>query len=150
MEVVIKNLISKKEIIFPKSSHIIVLPHNYEDEPYIEIRIGCDFNFLRHASECEDCSSFISSFGTNTLNWFLLFNNNKYRLDMSGLGGKSKNIISYKTSTYELGSTLKLFFSKIPTDIDELEKHLSSLVEIENYESACDIRDLIEIEKNVI
>jgi hypothetical protein len=147
MQVVIKNLISNKEIIFPESSHIFVHPHNYEDEPYIEIQIGCDFNFLRHSSECEDCGSLISSFGTNSLNWFIFFNNNKYRLDMSGLGGKSKNIISYKTSTYEFGSTLKLYFSKVPIDIDQLEKHLASLVETENYESACHIRDLINIER---
>jgi hypothetical protein len=149
MKVIIKNLILNKEIVFPNSSHIIVHPHNYDEEPYIEIKIGCDFNFLRHARECEDCGSFINSFGTNTLNWYVLFNQNKYRLDMSGLGGTSKNIILYKTSTYEFGSTLKLFFSKIPTDIDELEKHLLSLVETENYESACDIRDLIKIEKNM-
>jgi hypothetical protein len=148
MILIIKNLTLNKEIIFPDSPQIIIHPHEYDDDPYVEIKIGGDFHFLRHSHTCEDCGIFIKEFGTDSLNWFVLYNNNKYRLDMSGLGGQSSNKILYKTSTYEFGSTLKLYFSKVPIEIEELEKLLASLVQTENYEKACDIRDLIDLEKN--
>ena len=147
MSLTIMNFVLGKEIVFNNSPQIFVHPHDYDDDPYMEIKIVSNFNFLVHSRNCDDCGAFVKDFGSDSLNWFIFYNNKKYRLDMSAVGGKSRNTISFKVSQDECGSTMKLSFSKIPVEIEELEKLRESLVRSEDYEKACQIRDLINLEK---
>lgn len=140
------NPVKKVEIVIDSTSLIHFHPHVYEETPYFEIKIGGGFNFFNHAHACIDCKEFMSDFMSDSLDWYLNFSNVTYRLDLQSLGEKDfpkSNTISYTVSNYEFGTTLKLFFSDIPTEKDKLLALQLDFVAQENYEKACIIRDLI-------
>lgn len=145
MIVRIYNLVLNKEILFPSIPEIIIHPKEYDDKPHVEIIIN-DFNFIRHAKSCEDCGAFLNDFTNNSLNWYVAYNNRKYRLDMNGIGKQFNNSLVYSVNNFETGTRMKLYFSNVPQGIEKLKEFEQDLVKEEKYEFACNIRDLIKIE----
>lgn len=127
---------------------ITFMPKHYEDKPYLVIEFE-NFSFSHHALECKDCNIFLNSFGKDSTDWYISFSNNTYRLNTKNLGqkGHSENEIISTSSKYHNGSRLTLTFHEIPTELNELQKLLSSSLEFENYEKACILRDLINEQK---
>jgi hypothetical protein len=138
-------------IFNPKSNHEILIntsasgvifhPKAYEDKPYFEIKLLNGFNLHRHSLTCEDCGAFVKSLGKETVDWYLEFNKNTYRLSLEKLGTDTK--FKYINSEDEFGTILQLTVHEIPVDISSLIKLRDDLIEEENYEKACIIRDLI-------
>ena len=91
---------SKIRIFNPKSNHELVIdttvswvffhPRAYEDKPCFEIKLINGFNLSRHALTCEDCGAFVKSFGKETLDWYLEYNKNTFRLSLEKLGTDTK------------------------------------------------------------
>jgi len=138
-------------IFNPKSNHEILIntsasgvifhPRNYEDKPYFEIKLLNGFNLNRHALACEDCGAFVSSLGKESVDWYLEYNENTYRLNLEKLGTDTK--YKYINSEYEFGTILQLPVHEIPMDTESLIILRDSLLAVEAYEKACVIRDLI-------
>lgn len=54
----------------------------YDDiNPHIIIELN-GFDFFSHIEVCEDCNYFYKSFGTDTTDWFIDFEDKKYRLNL--------------------------------------------------------------------
>ena len=142
-EITIFNPVRRLSIVIKDNAHVIIHPHNYEDVPYFELKLLNGLNFLHHKRKCKDCSGFLKDFGTDTLDWYLKFQNKHHRLDLSTLGGKGGNIIKMVNAEYEYGTVFKLHLSTVPVEKTELEELLNALVLDENFEKACEIRDLL-------
>lgn len=138
-------------IFNPKSNHEILIntsasgvifhPRTYEDKPYFEIKLLNGFNLSNHALTCDDCGDFVKSLGKETVDWYLEYENNSYRLSLENLGTDTK--LKFINSYYEFGTILQLPVHEIPVDKSSLIKLRDYLIEVENYEKACVIRDLI-------
>ena len=139
------------KIYNPKSNHELVIdttvswvffhPRAYEDKPYFEIKLINGFNLSRHALTCEDCGAFVKSFGKETLDWYLEYNKNTFRLSLEKLGTDTK--LKFINSDFEYGTILQLPVHEIPVDLDGLIKLRDNLIAEEAFEKACVIRDLI-------
>ena len=123
-------------------------PRHYEDKPHVILEMR-EFHFPAHAEKCSDCKKFMESFGTESVDWYISYDNNIYRLDTRQIGqnGYAENKVTVTMSDYNPGTKLILMFSDIPTDKNELKSLLKKTVQSEGYEKACVIRDLME-EKN--
>lgn len=132
------------KIIIEISENVFFHPKFYDPNPSAEIIFNNGLDLLRHSQSCLSCKNFLLAFGTDTLDWYLLFDSNTYRLDLSTLNGKdfSKNQIKYSISEFLFGTTIKLFIHKIPTDKEGLRASFERALLIEDYEMACQIRDL--------
>ena len=107
------------------------------------------FDFARHSLKCDDCKSFIKSFGKLDKHWFLQYNGVNYKLIMEdiGKGGFGKNEIKHTNGLYEYGTNMVLSIMEL--DLDDLEaKELESVLR-EDYTKACFYRDLSLEVKNV-
>ena len=143
---------SKIRIFNPKSNHEILIetsmswvffhPRTYDEHPYFEIKLLNGFNLMSHASSCLDCDAFIKSLGTDTVNWYLEYDNCTYRLNLEKLGTDTK--LKYINSFYEFGTVLQLRIHEIPVDIKGLNELREVLVSNNEFEKACIIRDLIK------
>jgi hypothetical protein len=132
------------KIIIEISENVFFHPKFYDPNPSAEIIFNNGFDLLRHSESCLSCKNFLLAFGTATIDWCLLYDNKTYRLDLSTLNGKdiSKNQIKYSNSEFLIGTTIKLFIHKIPTDKEGLKASLEQALLIEDYELACLIRDV--------
>ena len=141
------NIINHKKSvqisIDDKHHAVTLIPKPYEEDyPSILIELK-DIDFQRHAIKCPDCKKLIEDFGTTTIDWFLIWNDKKYRLDLSRLGnGRDKNLISWHIGNYFTGTKLKFLIST--ESVDSLQAELESSLEIENYEHCAFLRDRIE------
>jgi protein-arginine kinase activator protein McsA len=137
----------KHEILIDTSiSWVVFHPRAYDEKPYFEIKLLNGFDLSRHALTCEDCGAFIKSIGTDTLDWYLEYNDTTYRLSLENLGTDTK--LKHINSYYEFGTVLQLRVHEIPVDRDGLIELRDKLVLEENFERACVIRDLINDVKN--
>jgi hypothetical protein len=138
----IYNPKEKFEILIESSTDwVLINPRTYDEKPYFEIKLLHGFNFFSHAKKCKDCKGFMDSLGKNTLDWYLDYNSNTYRLDLSKLGNETK--LNYINSEYEYGTILILAIHEIPVDKESLVLLRENLVSEEKYEEACVIRNLI-------
>ncbi len=144
------NSITKSEIHIDESlDWIQVMPMFYMEPSHIKIEMK-EFYFANHSSSCEDCNSFIKSFGKDTNEWFIEYNSKKYKIDTNSIGSKEygSNEIKQSISDYQNGTVFTL--SVIELNVEELNKLLSNAVYEEDYHKACVYRDLIkEIKTNV-
>jgi len=138
----IYNPKSNNEILIDTSiSGVIFHPRTYEEKPYFEIKLLNGFNLMNHAKTCADCGAFVNSLGKDTLDWYLNYNDKTYRLSLEKLGSDTK--FKYNNSYFEFGTILYLPVHEIPVDLDELIKLRDDLLQEEDYEKACVIRDLM-------
>lgn len=123
---------------------VIFTPRDYDDIAHVVIEFK-DFNYVMHAPHCPDCKDFTESFGKKSSDWYITWENKLFRLDTEHLGqkGYGMNQIKNTVSDYEDSSKLILIFHALPTEKSELESYLKRVIEEENYEEACRIRDLI-------
>lgn len=121
---------------------VTVIPKMYEEDyPSIMIELK-NIDFERHAFKCSDCKQLNEDFGTTTVDWFLIWNDKKYRLDLSRLGtGRDKNLVSWQVGYYFTGTKLKFLIST--ESVDSLQEELNRSLEIENYENCAFLRDRI-------
>lgn len=141
----IYNKKKDKEIIIDDSvDWVQFTPRDYEKNPYVRIELK-GFDFLQHAQECEDCKSLLNAFGKDSIHWYVSYSDKVFRLDTSSIGQKTygKNDIRTIVSGFESGTKMTLAFHPLPTNKSELQYLLAKEVEMENYEKACIIRDLI-------
>lgn len=134
-----------KEIIFPDNDNIQESPKFYdEDNPHIKLEIKCTLNnsWMRHAQTCEECGSLFKSFGSNSRDWFLEYNQETYQMDLSTLGQNYKdNKIQDICSYYFTGSILQFNVK----DKETLKKELENQEIDENYEECKLILESIKI-----
>jgi hypothetical protein len=123
-------------------------PRHYEEKPYVILEMN-EFHFPSHANKCSNCKKFLDSFGKESVDWYISYSKNTYRLDTKQIGqkGHPENQITVTMSDYNPGTKLTLVFHDIPTDETELNTLLTNAVDKEDYENACVFRDLIN-EKN--
>ena len=100
-------------------------------------------HFLHHALTCEDCKAFVTDFGKNSFDWFIDINGLIKRLDLRFFGSeytdnKATHIISY----YFQGTKLKLNLDN--STIDEINNELLVLIEKEEFEQCCFLRDKLK------
>lgn len=133
-----------KILIDEKADWIHFNPRDYEDVPYVIIEMK-EFSFHHHASKCKDCKTFLESFGEESVDWYISYDSKIFRLDTERIGksGYPQNEIKVTMSDYNPGTKMTLVFHKLPTDKEDLEVHLKSAEENEDYKKACVIRDLI-------
>lgn len=149
---IINNKKSVEILIDDQHNAVIFTSKDYEDDyPSVSIDLK-HIDFTRHALKCPDCKQFVDDFGTSSLDWFLIFNQKKYRLDLSSFGTSRKtNLASWQVSEYFTGTKLKFLISNVT--IESLQYELISSLENEDYERCAFIRDrmhaLIEENKNV-
>lgn len=124
-------------------------PREYDDIPNVIIELKNGFDFIRHSLSCEDCGKFVAAFGTKSLDWYISFNNKIMRLDLSTLNSNEfyNNQLTYTNSYYNFGTTIKLIIHPLSTNKLEIENYLKQLIEKEDYETACLVRDLTPIDK---
>lgn len=142
MEVKIYNIVEQKELIIGDLTGFNPSGIN-NGLDHFEITFK-NFNFFDHCKNCKNCGSFYNSLNSETLNWFLDFNNNKYRLDLTKYSVKTSNQLT--DSNYEDYFNLKLFINSIPVDKKEIENLLRLEEEIENFEKCSILLDLINRE----
>jgi hypothetical protein len=141
------NIINNKKgvqiSIDDKHHAVTIIPKPYEEDyPSIMIELK-DIDFQRHAIKCPDCKKLNEDFGTPNTGWFLIWNDKKYRLDLSRLGfGRDKNLISWQVGYYFTGTKLKFLIST--ESVNSLEAELDSSLEIENFEHCAFLRDRIK------
>ncbi|MFD0962501.1 hypothetical protein [Pseudofulvibacter geojedonensis] len=123
-------------------------PREYEDIPNVIIEMKNGFDFIRHSQTCDECRKFVSALATNSLDWYISYNDKIKRLDLSTLNSKEyyNNHLTYTNSDYNYGTTIKLIIHPLSTDKVDIENYLQELLEREDYETACLIRDLTPIE----
>lgn len=122
-------------------------PRDYEEIPYVIIEMK-NFDFGRHANNCNECKSFMDSLGRDSVDWYISYSNKVYRLNTSkaGQGEYPSTELKITMSYYNPGSKLTLIFHEIPIDKGEIAILLEQAVEQENYKKACVLRDLINEE----
>lgn len=127
---------------------IVFTPKDYDDIPHVIIEFK-NFNYLIHAADCPDCKEFIQSFSTESADWYLSWGNKIFSLRTDGLGqkGYAKNQIKHTVSDHDDHSRLTLVFHNLPADNVKLESRLKEVIDTEDYEKACIIRDLMEEKK---
>lgn len=125
---------------------ITFMPREYEEVPNVVIELKNGFDFMRHARTCAECGKFMDAFGTKTLDWYISYNDNTKRLDLSTLNSKEyfNNHLVFTNSYYDYGTRIKLIIHQLSTNKEEIESYLQELVQREDYETACLIRDLDE------
>lgn len=131
-------------LIDEKVDWIQFTPRDYEEKPYVIIEMK-EFSFPHHAIKCSDCKKFLESFGKETFDWYITYNDKTFRLDTRQIGKKGypENEIKITHSDYNPGTKMTLVFHSIPTDKLEINNLLEIAVEKEDYENACILRDLI-------
>ena len=141
------NIVNNKkgvQISIDDQHHAVtIIPKTYEEDyPSILIELK-NIDFERHASKCPDCKAFNDDFGTTTPYWFLIWDNKKYRLDLSRLGtSRDTNLVSWQFGHYFTGTKLKFLIS---TDsVDSLQEELIKSLELENFEHCAFLRDRID------
>lgn len=133
----------KKEIIIDElHPAVIVTPKPYDDDnPSILIELK-DIDFFRHASTCDDCNPFCNAFGTDTVDWFIKWQQNTYRLDLSTLGNSiDQNLLQHKIGEHFSGTRLKLLLST--ETLEGLQQELQTSVLLEDFERCAFLRDRI-------
>lgn len=124
-------------------SWVRLMPHDYEEKPYIKITLE-HFDFPRHAQTCSDCKAFLDSFGNETFDWCVQYLGKTKRLDTTYVeSGHAKNQIQTVLSYDFTGTYITLTFNSLPFEKEELREILNEAVQLEKYEKACIIRDLI-------
>jgi protein-arginine kinase activator protein McsA len=123
-------------------------PRDYEEVPNVIIEFKNGFNFFEHAENCTDCGRFFSDFGSKTFDWYIEYMDKVKRLDLSTLDGKEyyNNKIQMNYSLHTFGTTMKLIIHSLSTDTADIEKYKEWLIENEDYETACLLRDLHKID----
>lgn len=121
---------------------VTITPKTYEEDyPSILIELR-NIDFQRHALKCPDCKKLNEDFGTSTVDWFLIWNNKKYRLDLSKLGTtRDRNMVSWQVGYYFTGTKLKFLIST--ESVESLQLELDKSLEVENYEHCAFLRDRI-------
>ena len=140
----IYNIKKGAEILIDENHHAVTLiPKTYEDDyPSIQIELR-NIDFQRHTLKCDDCKCFKDDFGSQSLDWYLLWNKQKYRLDLSRLGkGRDKNNISWEVGYYFTGTKMRFLIST--ESIEKLEQELELAIDEERYEHCAFLRDRIE------
>lgn len=124
-------------------------PREYDDIPNVIIEMKNGFDYMRHAQTCDECGKFISALGTKSLDWYISYNNKIMRLDLTTLNSKEffNNHLTYTNSYYKYGTTMKLIIHPLSTNKADIENYLKELIEKEDYETACLIRDLTPLDK---
>lgn len=132
------------QINIGKVDWITFMPREFEEVPNVVIEMKNGFNFMRHGETCKECGKFLSDFGSNTLDWFIKYDDKIKRLDLSTLGSKEyfSNHIVFTNSIYDYGTRLKLIIHPLTTEKEDIQKYLAELIEREDYETACLVRDL--------
>lgn len=117
-------------------------PYTYLEPKHIKIEFKNGFNFLNHSNSCKDCKQFLNSFGRDTNDWFLKYNDKLYKINTKNIGQKDfgSNEISAIYSNFEYGS--KLTLSLFELNLDELKILEKQSVELDEFEKACIFRDL--------
>jgi hypothetical protein len=135
-------------IEFDATDWIQFTPRLYEDPPNVIIEMKNGFNYFHHAHTCEDCKTFIQALGIDSLDWYISYDQVIKRLDMASIGGREYyvNSLVYEVSSYTQGTKLKLIIHPLGTSEKERQEYLQELVDREDYEGACKIRDLKPIE----
>jgi len=125
-----------------KKDWIQFSPYDYMEDPYLKIEMK-NFNYLKHSEKCTDCTQFLDSFGTESTDWRISSSNKVKIINMTELGGNSKNQIKSSISDYHTGSIIMLSIYDTDIDKESLQEALNYKVEKEDYKSACILRDLI-------
>ena len=142
----IKLINKKKEIqifIDDEKSWIIITPKMYEEDyPSFQIDFN-GFDYEHHAETCKDCKELFNDFETDTIDWFLHWNQQEYRLDLSRFGkSRDTNLVERVSGLYHTGTRLKFLIS---TETREnLQEELEKFLDEENYEYCAFLRDRIE------
>lgn len=141
----IYNNKERKEILIDDTlSNVIITPHMYSEPSHIKIEID-GFYILQHMKNCDDCKSFVYSFGKGNNNWFLDYKNKKYHINSEKIGenkiGENK-IQQNSFSEYKNGTTIVLSLTEL--DFEELNRLMIFHQELEEYEKCSIFRDLIE------
>lgn len=135
----------KKVSIYVDDKHdsIIFTPKDYEEDfPSMLIEMK-GFDFERHALKCPDCGTFLKDLYEDSVDWYIIWDNKKYRLQTGSLGkGRDQILIQRVSGGYFSGTRLKLLIS---TETPEkLQNDLSMAIATEDYERCVVIRDRIE------
>ena len=137
------NPITQKSILIPDSGTdgVIFTPRDYEVIPFVKIEL-IGFDFMRHALKCDDCSSFVKCFGSETLDWYIDYGKGNLRLDVSNIGksGFNENQIKHSNGKYEYGTTIRLKLHQLQNE-EEIKARLELDVQNEEFEKACILRD---------
>jgi hypothetical protein len=125
---------------------VVFTPKDYDDPPHVVIEFK-NFNYLIHATHCQDCKEFIESFSKDSRDWYLSWGNKVFSLRTDDLGqkGYGENQIKHTVSDYDDSSKLTLVFHDLPNDNDQLKARLQAVLQEEDYETACLIRDLMDV-----
>ena len=139
----IYNNKTNASILIDGDSNILVTPHLYIEPKYIKVEL-CDILWVDHARECEECGSFMRSFGQPEQDWFLEYNDKKYLINMRDPGNKGHGgmRIKHPISDYD-GGTLMVFSVK-ELDTEALENEMHDSAKREDYLKAHECKLLIE------
>jgi len=122
---------------------VIFMPKDYEDVPHVIIELR-GLNFHTHSLTCKDCKSFINSFGTRNMDWFISYSGKVKRLDLLRFENQFlDNHSTFKISEFENGSLLKINLSTLPSDKEELQALLQANSVLENFEYCSLLQNLI-------
>lgn len=115
--------------------NILVTPHLHQEPVHVKIELF-NISWIDHARKCVDCGSLLRSFGTDKQDWFLLYNNKKYLIQMTNSGQKGYGgmMIRHPISEYDRG-TLMVFALK-ELEVDALNSEINKALNIEDYEEA--------------
>lgn len=142
------NKKTKEEISIDESiDWVQFTPKHYEENPHAIIELR-GFDFLNHARNCHDCSRFVAVFGKETFDWYIEFHGKIFILNFKeiGLKGYGENEMMLANREYFYGTRITLRFLDLPIDHCELKILLEQVLELEDYERACILRDLINRE----
>lgn len=141
----IKIINNKKGVQISIDDHhhaVTVTPKDYEEDyPSISIDLK-NIDFERHALKCPDCKQLTDDFGTTTIDWFLIHNDKKYRLELSRFGkSRDTNLVSWHIGQYFTGTKLRFLIST--ETVERLESELDKSLVDEKYEHCAFLRDRI-------
>ena len=119
-------------------------PRHYEERPYVTIEL-IGFDLFKHSINCADCKAFLNDLNSDSIDWFIEYSGEAYRLSMKLSNTKSKIASEIKTinSHYQYGTFLRLIFHELPLDKNELWKLLKEAEESEDFERCIILRDTI-------
>lgn len=143
--ITIKNKKKNIEIeIDNKHDDVTFEPKNYEEKPVLKITID-KFDFDTHKEVCNDCKTFHNDFGSDDLNWILVFDDKSYRLDLTSFKNNiyGEGLYQRELSDNFNGTRFVFKIHHLPINIKELKILLEEAIEIENYEKCAQIRDLL-------
>jgi hypothetical protein len=126
---------------------IIVEPHLNEENIFIKIEM-VGFFLINHSLKCIDCSSFVNSIPFSMKDWFLTYNKKTYTIKSSDINnaGYGKSKLKQVISEFENGTKLTIQLEEYSRD--SFNELMLISAEMEDYDSACYYRDVIETLEN--